>query len=85
MATFTIVRVLDLPTRGGLLVTGHLADGFLGDGVTMRHEPTGRVARVMVVDFGTPGDASRNRYTVVVDRTEAGWIEPGMELTVPDD
>ena len=84
VAIFTVERVEDPPERGGVLATGRLAGGSIGDGVTLRQESTGRTVRVLVMDFGTPADLSRKLYTVVLDRREATWVEPGMELTVED-
>lgn len=80
-AQFLIEEVFDLPSRGGLLVTGEVLAGRISGGETLRDAVTGVTATVLGVEFGTPKSLAENRVTLVVERTQPTPVAVGRILT----
>lgn len=84
MTRFVVQMTFDLQSRAGLLVSGHLQLGRVGPGMTLVQEGTGDRIRILAVEFGTRESIRENRFTLLVDRTAAGNLEPGSVLTGPE-
>lgn len=84
MTRFVVHRTFDVQSRGGLLVSGHLERGDLAPPMTLVQEGTGERIRILALEFGTREAIRENRFTLLVDRTAAGNLEPGSVLTGPE-
>jgi hypothetical protein len=76
MIRFEVDQVWDLSGRGGLLVTGWLRDGVIGQGTSLRDESTRRTWEVLGLEFHAP----KGMETLLVARTGAEPPAPGTLL-----
>ncbi len=80
-AQFLIEEIVDLPSRGGLVVTGKVLAGRISAGETLRDAVTGATAAVLGLEFETPKDRAANRTSLVVERTSPTPVAVGRILT----
>ena len=80
-AQFLIEEVIDLRSRGGLLVSGKVLAGQISMGETLRDSASGVTAKVLGMEFETPADRAANRTTLVVERTDPTPVAVGRVLT----
>jgi hypothetical protein len=80
-AQFLIEEVFDLPSRGGLLVTGKVLAGRISAGETLLDAVTGARATVLGLEFPTPANREADTVTLVVERTDPTPVAVGRVLT----
>lgn len=79
-AQFLIEEVVDLPSRGGLLVTGKVLAGQISRGERLLDAVTGATAEVLGVEFETPRSRELNLTTLVVERVTPTPVAVGRVL-----
>jgi hypothetical protein len=82
---FLVETTFDLGDENGILAPGQLLTGAIGGGTTLRTESTGRLVRVLAVEFrcsAVPKE-STNGVTLVIDRADTTAIEDGTVLIGP--
>jgi hypothetical protein len=78
---FLIEEVFDLPSRGGLLVSGKVLAGRISAGERLQDAVTGATATVLALEFPTPASRAANTITLVVERTDPTSVVVGRILT----
>ena len=79
-AQFLVEEVFDLPSRGGLLVTGQVLAGRIATGETLQDAVTVTAAQVLGVEFHAPANRPENTVTLVIARTDPTPVAIGRVL-----
>lgn len=77
---FEVEALFDIPTRGGLIVTGKLVEGEIENGTVLRDETTGSHVHVVAVEFATPATERTGRTSLVIDRADSAHVSEGAVL-----
>lgn len=78
--TFLVTEVWDLPSRGGLMVSGKTLTGKVRSGMTLRND-AGHTTQVLSLEFLSPRDIANGEVTIMVARTDPSPVHRQALLT----